>query len=91
MQCIEDAIAAFTAGTDEKKQDRLINILESVRTALNNQEMFIIPVKTTHGTAEKIDLNKIQVNDIIRANENPHFKMLSVLLPEKRQPPMESP
>lgn len=45
LKQIEDAIATFSSCTEEEQEKKFIDVLESVRFAMNGLEQFTIPMK----------------------------------------------
>jgi len=82
MQEIENAIAALSQESEIEPKDRLINVLEAIRMAMNKQEMFIIPVELPETAIEMIDPDNIKVGDVIENKEPLHFKMRGIQLKE---------
>lgn len=82
MQEIENAIATLSQESEIEPKDRLINVLESIRMAMNKQEMFIIPVELPEAAIEMIDPENIKVGDVIENKEPLHFKMRGIQLKE---------
>ena len=80
MQAIENAIVELRQESEEDPSPKIIKVLEAIRFAMNQNEMFIIPVELPQAAVDMIDLENIQVGDVIENKEELRFKMRGVQL-----------
>lgn len=78
LKQLEDAIAAFSSCTEEEREKKFIDVLESVRFAMNAREQFIIPVKLPQAAVDMVDPATVKVGDIVEAKEDLHFETMSL-------------
>ena len=80
MRRIENAISAFTASNTDDRKEKLIEVFESLRIAMNQDETFIIPVDLPPEVLESFDPKTVQVGDVFEAKEEVRMKMRTVPL-----------
>ena len=81
LNSIADAITEFNAD-EVKDTDKLINILDTIRQAMNDEAQFIVPVEMPQEALDLIAENQPKDGDVLQSDTDLNFKLRGV--------PMES-
>ena len=77
---IENAILALRDDTTEIPDEKIIEVLETIRIAMNNGDKFIIPIETSQTTIDVINSTELKVGNDIQVPDDMHFKIRTLQL-----------
>lgn len=80
IEQIENAIVALHEYNGEIPEEKIIDVLESIRIAMNNGEQFIIPVELPQSAIEAISETEIKVGNAIQIPDEMQFKIRTLQL-----------
>ena len=80
MQNVENAILALRDYPEELPDEKIIEVLETIRIAMNNGDKFTVPVEMPQAAIDVINGTELKVGNDIQVPDDMHFKIRTLQL-----------
>lgn len=77
---IEKAVSAVHSCSEKDFNNRVIDVLEAIRAAMNNGDKLTIPIELPQSAIDTLNLSELKNGSILNFNEDIHFKMRTLEL-----------
>ena len=80
MQNVENAILALRDYPEEIPDEKIIEVLEAIRIAMNSGDKFTVPVEMPQSAVDVINGTELKVGNDIQVPDDMHFKIRTLQL-----------
>ncbi len=80
LESIEHSIAELYASKEETSNNRLIDVLESIRMAINSDDKIIVPIEMSQSAIDAINASGLKIGSNLEVSEDIRFQIRTLQL-----------